>query len=179
VPELLDLGDIDGLQRRERLFRKARRNTDSQAAGQKLQQGPAPVGIERIEPFLEKALHVVAQGAPQRIDDFGQGRLGRRAFVPCRPDERDSLREIAHVIMREREQFRVHARFNRLANDGRLRDAEAERAGQRRKRPAAFRIRRVAEIVAHQCQLRIARRRESEPVEEAREGAHQVSSSSP
>ena len=71
VPEFLDLGNIHTAQIGQRLFRQPRRNADPQAAGEKFQQRPAAIGVQRIQPAFQQLRHLAARRTAQRFDHLG------------------------------------------------------------------------------------------------------------
>ena len=101
----------------------------------------------------------------------------RGGRVLRRPDQRGGLGEIAHVIVREREQHRVDPRFHQPADHRRLGLAEAEVAGHGGQRPAPLRVGRMGEIILQQTQLGVAARLIGEAVEEMGEVVHAAASS--
>ena len=63
VPDLLDMIDRDAAPFGERGLGEPRRDADPQAAGDELQQCPAPGRVERVEPRFEQARNLGAIGA--------------------------------------------------------------------------------------------------------------------
>ena len=96
-----------------------------------------------------------------------------------RPHQRHRLREIADVIIRQREQHRIGAVGDQVADQSRLGMLERQRAGQRRQRVAAIGICRLAKIRREQPQLVVAAGLVGEPVEQFGETVHGAASSRP
>jgi hypothetical protein len=63
-----------------------------------------------------------------------------------RPHQRDGFRQIADVVVGQREQHRIGAGGDEVADQPRLGMLERQRPGQRRQRIAAIGIADVAEI---------------------------------
>ncbi len=109
MPDFLDLVDRDPAPLGERRLGKARRHTDAQAAGDELQESPAPGGVERVQPWPEQTGHLGPAGALQGLDDPGQaphfrhgGRNRRRG-----PDQRHGFGKITDKIIRPAKKLRV------------------------------------------------------------------------
>src|SRR6516225_6542557 len=98
---------------------------------------------------------------------------GRRSIN--RPHQRDGLGEVADIIVRKFEQYRIGALRNQRADETCFGMWEAECAGERRQRPAALGIACRAKIVDHQPQLIVAARLVSEAVEQLGEAVHEPS----
>ena len=73
-----------------------------------------------------------------------------------RPHQRDGLRQIADVVVGQREQHRIGALGDQRADHARLGMLERQRAGERRERIAAIGIGHGAEIIRDQPQLAVA-----------------------
>ncbi len=179
VPDLLDVGDRHAAPKtfghvRQGLFGQPRRQAHAQAAGHQLEQGPAAVGIQRVEPALQKARHLAALGRAQGLHDLVQLRLpvGPPALGP---DQGHGLGQVADIVVGPAEQYRVDPPVDRLADHGRLGRVERQLAGERRQRPAALGIGALLEVVAHQDQLGVARRRQGQTIEQGRKSAHDAS----
>ena len=82
-----------------------------------------------------------------------------------RPHQRDGLGEVTDVIIRQREQHRVGAGGDEIADQRRLGVLERQCAGQRAQRVAAVGVLGLAEICGQQAQLVVAARLISEAVE--------------
>ena len=95
-----------------------------------------------------------------------------------RPHQRHRLREVADVIIRQREQHRIGALGDQVANQSGLGVFERQRAGQRGERVAAIGILGLAEIAGKQPQLAIAAGLTGKPIEQLGEAVH-ASRSSP
>jgi hypothetical protein len=80
------------------------------------------------------------------------------------PHQRHGLGKIADIIIGQLEQHRIGALGDQAANEAGLGVREAERAGQRRERPAALGIGRRTEIIGDQAELVVARRLVGEAV---------------
>ena len=63
VPDLLDLGQRHAAEVGRRLLGQPRREADAQAAGQQLEQRPAAVGVQGVEPALDQRLRLQPRGA--------------------------------------------------------------------------------------------------------------------
>ena len=93
------------------------------------------------------------------------------------PDQGRRLGEVADVMVGHPEQDRIDPLLREAADHVGLRLLEHERAGHGGERPAAVRVGRMAEIVDHEPELRVAARLVHEPVEERGEAVHGPSSS--
>ena len=177
VPDLLQLGDGHAAEVGRRLAGEAPREPDPQSAGEQLEQGPAAVGVEGVEPAFEDVGNLFALGGAQGLDHLGKVGLAVGAG-PLGPDQGDGLRQVANIVVGPAEEERIDPGLHRRADHRRLGGVEGKVAGQGRQRPAALGVGRLAQIVAHQGQLGVARAGQAEPVEQVGEGAHQSSSSS-
>ncbi len=72
VPDLLDLVCRLAAERRHRGLGEPCRDADAQRAGDELQERPAPVLVERVEPAGDDARQVELAGGRQRRDDVGE-----------------------------------------------------------------------------------------------------------
>ena len=72
MPELLDLIEFLAECVRQGRFRQPCRNTDTDIAGDELEQSPAADLIELIEPLAEMALYSLAIVVRQDFDDLAQ-----------------------------------------------------------------------------------------------------------
>ena len=108
------------------------------------------------------------------VDDLVQRRNAvqdGRARI-SRPDMRHRLRHIAHIIVGERQQLRVHPLRHQIAHQRALERLEAQRAGDRADREAPVRVRRAAQVIGQDRRLGVVRVRVIEAVEEGGEGLH-------
>ena len=171
VPDLLDgidrlVADIGC-----RLLGQPRRDADAQGAGQELQQRPAAGRIQRVQPVLEDRRRLHFRGALQCIDDLAQRR--RRPGVRVRfPDQGQRLGEIADIVVGEMEQLGADLLLAEAAQQGGLGCRKVEAAGQRRQRPAAIGIGRLAQVGLDQPQLGVAGRLVGQRIEEGGESLH-------
>ncbi len=177
MPERFDRVELLARPFGQRGLGQPRRDADAQAAGDELQQRPAPGRIEPVEPALEDEAGIRARRCRKLGDDLGQA--GHVAGALARgPDERHGLGEIADEIVRPGEERLVDPRQHEVADRRRLDRCKRDLAGQRGQGPAALGIGCGGEIVLHQAQLAEARRREEKRVEEAGETLHYSSSAS-
>src|SRR5207249_7350472 len=95
VPDLLDAIDLDAAPLGEGGLGETGRNPDPQAAGDELQQCPAPGRVERVEPWLEQERHPAAARFFQPLDDLGKARYMPAGVWRLGPDQRYGLGEIA------------------------------------------------------------------------------------
>ena len=110
-------------------------------------------------------------GLHQGLDDFVE--VGRAVGAGAlRPDQRDGFGEVADIVVGQVEQDGVDAVGDELADGGGFDGGDVEVARDRRDGPAARRIGGVAQIVADQLELRVARRREHQPFKKRGEGLH-------
>ena len=176
VPDKLHLVRLFCAQRRNRGFGKPRRDADAQRAGDELEQRPARGLVERIEPGGKLRGQLGFAERRQCGDDMGEGggvrRAARRGHAWRGPHQRHRLRQVAHVIVGQREQHRLGALGDQRADDAGLGVAERERAGDRRERVAAIRIGRFAEIIRQQPQLGVAAGLIGEAIEQRGEAVH-------
>ncbi len=131
--------------------------------------------VEAVEPAGELAGQVGLGQGRQRIDHFRQRRrLGVSAVGggPRRPHDCGRLRQVADIVVGEREQHRVGALDQQRADQARLGVAELGRAGERGKAVAALRVGHGAQIGLDQPKLAEAARLVGEAVEEMGEGLH-------
>ncbi len=130
-PQQFDLLCIFAAERGDGGFGEPRRNPDAQAAGDKLDQRPAPGLVECVEPAREllRQLRLAERG--QRFDDGGE-----RDFFSCGcgrmsggPHQRDGLGKIADVIVGQFEQHRIGALGDETADQAGLgmRESSARR----------------------------------------------------
>ena len=108
------------------------------------------------------------------VDDLVQRRNAvqdGRARI-SRPDMRHRLRHVAHIIVGERQQHRVHALRHQIAHQRALERLEAERARDRAHREAPVRVRRAAQVIGQDRRLGVVGVRVIEAVEEGGEGLH-------
>ena len=176
VPQLFDIGQFHVTQLRQCLLGEAGGNADTQPPGQKLEQRPAAIGVQRIQPAFQQLGHFAARGAAQGVHHFGQFRLGIGARL-AGPDQCHGFGQVADEIIGQREELGIEARLHHLADHRRFGGVERQIAGQAGQGPAALGIRRVPQIIAQQSELAVARGGEGEPVEQQGEGFHASSSS--
>ena len=105
-----------------------------------------------------------AHALPSLTASRGRGRL--------RPHQRHRLREIADIVIRQREQHRIGARGDQVADQAGLGVLERQRAGQRRQRVAAIGILGLAKIGGDQPQLVVAAGLIGEAIEQFGEAVH-------
>ena len=152
VPDLLDLRERRAAKIGHGLLGQPRRQPHPQAAGHQLQQGPAPVGVQRVEPAFDERLGLATAGEAQPLDHLRQFRRPVRPG-PRRPDQGDGLRQVADIVVGPGEQLRIHARLHRRADRAGLGGLERQVSGQRRERPAPIRVGSLAKKVPDQGQL--------------------------
>ena len=116
-----------------------------------------PVDIERVEPALQDGRRLDLRGALQGFDDFAERRAAVRQRIGL-PDQRQGLGEVADIVVGEMEQLRADLVLAEAAQQRGLGGGEVEPAGQRRQRPAAVGIGRLAQIGLDQPQLGVAGR---------------------
>ena len=183
VPDILDFIRRLAANLRQSRACEARRHANAQSAGDQLQQSPAPVLIQPIEPVRDNARQIFLPRLAQTFDHIGDRKLRIRARRIRRPDQRNRLRQIADEIVRQAKQNRISPLCREIADQASFRVLERERARHRRQRPAAIGIGRGAEIVFEQRQLAQAARLISQTIEQRREPVHAAapagSSSSP
>ena len=165
-PQQLDVVRVLAAERADGGFGQPRRHADAQAAGDELEQRPAPGLVERIEPArqLLRQLRLAERG--QRFDDGGEGLHSpplagapdRGSSGGCRPHQRDGFGKIADIIVGQFEQHRIGALGDQAADQPGLGVRKAQSAGERGERPAALGIGCRAEIIGDQPQLGVARR---------------------
>ena len=154
------------------------RDADPQAAGDQLEKRPSSRFVEPVEHPRDKVGHLAARRlAQQRHHLTERGRWRDRVVITLlpigrRPDQRHGLGQIADIVIGQSEQERVDALLDKPADQARLGMAEIERAGQRRQRPAAIRIRRRAQIIRDQPQLAVALRRQDQAFDQFGEVLH-------
>ena len=173
MPDLFDFIRRAVAQRRHGGFCQPRGNAHPQSAGDEFQQRPAPGLVERVEPAGD-APGQIELAAAQALDDIGQRqrRAGNVRIGLSRPDQRRRFREVADIVVGQREQCRVDAFPDQGADHRRLGPGETKLAGQRGQRQSPVRVRRVSQIIDQQAQLAIAGRLEAETVEQFRERPH-------
>ena len=176
--------DLDHLLRRDRLqivrprhrhglTRQLGGQPDPQRPRDELDERPAPARFQGVHPPLDQPGNLATAGGPQRLDDLRQLRFAVRPIVRVgRPDQRRRLGEVAHEIIGPAEQHRIDPGLDGLADHRGLGVPELQLAGQGRQRPTPVGVRRRAQIVAHQHQLGVSRRRQAETVQQLGEGAH-------
>ena len=181
MPHLLDPGDLGAAPFAERELRKPHRDADPQAAGDQLQQGPTAGAIERVEPRRQMRPDLGAVRLAQRRHDLAQRRNRRGVGMGAGlgPDQRHRFGEVADKIIGPAEQLGIDAAHRQGAHLAGLGFGEAEFAGQSRQSPAALRIGRRREILAHQAQLAVARRGEQQGVNQRGEAVHACASIAP
>ena len=193
VPHLLDLRDLHGVERDRRLaafwigrfadgggthhggggLGQTGGQPDPQPPGHQFEQGPPPLGLQRVEPALQQPGHFAATGGAQGVDDLSQLRLPVGAVVGiARPDQGDGLRQVADIIVGPAEQHGIDPRLHRLADHRGLGGGEAQVSRERRQGPAPVGVRRGAQIVPQQDQFRVARSRQRQAIQQFGEGAH-------
>ena len=132
-----------------------------------------PVASSAVEPALQDRRRLHLGGALQRLDHLAERR--RRPGVGIGlPDQRQRLGEVADIVVGEMEQLRPDLVLAEAAQQRGLGGGEVEPAGQRRQRPAAIGIGRLAQIGLDQPQLGVARRLVGERIEQGGEGLHQA-----
>ena len=108
------------------------------------------------------------------VDDLVQRRNAvqdGRARIP-RPDMRNRLGHLAHIVVGHRQQHRVHALRHQIAHQRALEQLEVQRARDRAHREAPVRVRRAAQVIGQDRRLGVVRVRVIEPVEKGGEGLH-------
>ena len=143
VPDLLDFGDGLVADIGHGLLGQTGRHTDTQCAGQQLEQGPASGRIELVEPALQDRGRLHFGRALQGLDHFAQGR-GRAGIGFGLPDQCQGLGEIADIVVGQMEQLLADLLLAETAQQRGLGRGEVEPAGQRRECPAAVGIGRLA-----------------------------------
>ena len=99
-PENLDLVRLLAAERGGGGLGEPRRHADAQAAGDELEQRPAPGLVERVEPARELRRKLRFAERRERLDHLGQRRDGVRALRRIgRPDQRDGLGEVADIVV--------------------------------------------------------------------------------
>ena len=141
------------------------------------------IKAQRVQPARQLLRQLRFAKRRQRLDDAGEREIV--FFFPCpkagggriinRPHQRDGLGEVADIIVRKFEQYRIGALRNQRADETGFGMWEAECAGERCQRPAALGIACRAKIVDHQPQLIVAARLVSEAVEQLGEAVHEPS----
>ena len=187
VPDLLDLGHVDGGKRSNRLaclfwsderrgrLGQPRGQTHAKAACDQLEQGPAPLGSQGIQPALDQPLNLAPFGGHQGIDHLAQFRLAVGTAVRvARPDQGHGLGQVTDVVVGPAEQHGVDPRLDGLADHRGLGSGKAEFAGQGGQRPAPVGIGRRTQIVPQQDQFGVARTGQRQPVKEFGKGPHLV-----
>ncbi|MGY3328669.1 hypothetical protein ACVILI_001686 [Mesorhizobium sp. USDA 4775] len=173
MPELLDFGDVDLAEIRQRLFGEPRRDADAQAAGDQLDDGEARRNAGAVEQAGQHFRSVRAACRLQFGHDLAERRLavGDLARRP-RPDQRHRFGEIADIVVGVAEQHGIHPFCDQHAQHGRLDRGYCEVTGDGRQRQPAIRILDGSEIVDQQRQLAVARRRQHKAVEKFCEAVH-------
>ena len=174
VPVLLDLLDRGSAHPGQRHARHAGREADAHVAGGELEEGQPLGGVEPVERARDHRRQRRLAGAAQQLHRLGEA---ERLRVRVGPDQRDGLGQVAHEIIAEIEQHRVHALGHQPAQQARGDGAELQLAGQRRQRIAAVGVGRLLEIMAQDGQLGVSGRREGQPLEQPGEPPHSASSS--
>src|SRR6202790_3187311 len=111
---------------------------------------------------------------PRPLPAASRGEGGRRRL---RPHQRDRFRQIADVIIGQREQHRVGAGGDQVADQARFCVLERQRAGQRRERVATIGIFDLTKITGQQPQLVVAAGLVGEAVEQFGKTVHASASS--
>ena len=176
VPQLLQIAEDHGSglgngQHQHRLPGQAHRQPHPQPAGDQLQQRPAPVGVQGVQPGLHPGGGSLAVGPLQLLHHTGQGRRGIGPGAGG-PDQGGGLRQIADEVIGQGEQPGVDPLGDGLAYHGGLGGAEDEVPGHGGQGIAPLRIRRDGQIVPHEDQLGIARCRQGQAVQQMGEVAH-------
>ena len=108
------------------------------------------------------------------VDDLVQRRhaVQDRPSRVARPDMRDRLGHLAHIVVGHRQQHRVHALRNQVADQRALEQLEGERARDHAHREAPVRVRRAAQVIGQDRRLGAGGVCVVEPVEKGGEGLH-------
>ena len=135
VPHFLDLPDRRIERQGQRHPGEPRRHADAQAAGDQLEQRPAPCCVEPVEPAGDQAAHLRPAGAAQGLDDIGEpGRFGIGLRLP---QQRRRFRQIADIVVGQREQHLVGLFAGQVADRAGLGVGKIQIAGERRQCPTA------------------------------------------
>ena len=170
VPDLLDFGCVLAEGFGERRLGQPRRHAHARRPADELQQRPASGDVEPVEVVRQQRPHGRRRRELQPRDDVAELRWLTRPGV--RPQQRDRLGRIAHEIAGKPVQHRIDALGHQLRQDTPERHTHRQPVGQRRQRPAAIRVGRLAEIVREQCKLSRPALRVAEIVEQAGEALH-------
>ena len=171
VPHLLHIIGLDAADLRQRDLRQPRRDADAQSARDQFEKCQPRRCIARIQPARDDTRQRRLGRALQCLHHLGQTRR-RRIGGGGRPHQRDGLGQIADIVVRPREQHRIGARRGKFADQARLGGGERKLAGDRRQTDAAVRVRLRCEIPPQQRDLRVARRREHQALQQFGEGDH-------
>ena len=180
MPDLLDLRRVDPAKTGQSLLGKTRRHADAQAARHQLDKGVARRNAGGVEQAHQHGRAIGAAGRLQRGDNLGQawrmspGVPGRRIG----PDQRYGFGKIADIVVGIAEQHRVHALDHQRSQHSRLHRRDRQVACECGQRKTPVGVGGGREIIRHELQLAVARRRENESVEKFGESLHQSPSSS-
>ena len=145
MPDLLDLADIDFAVVGENALEEARRDADAQGLRAEFEKRPA-LGRrgdiqEAGEIIADLRLGAFAELGDHLMERRQRGTLGGRRRR--RPQMRDGLRHLAHIVIGHDEESGIDPLRHQIAHQRALEQLEAQLAGNRRHRPAAVGIGRM------------------------------------
>src|SRR5690606_24847305 len=156
---------------------EAFRNADPQAAGNELQQRPAPCRIKAVQPRFQQARHLTSACALQQIGNLCQAWFMIDARLRW-PNQCDSFRQVANVVVRPAEKDGIDPRFCQGPDNCRLCSGKTKLTGQSCQGPPSVRVFGVGKIILDQAQLDAAPRGENQAVKQLGEGLQTTSSCS-
>ena len=178
MPDLFDGLQLHPAHFGQRCLGQPRRHTDPQRPGGQLHQRPALVDFGPRQQSGDHAGHFAPRCGVEQRHQFAQRRQFAGAAM-MRPDQRNGLAQIAHIVIAHGKQGRVHLGQHHVLEQGRLHIGDIERAGQHRQRIAAIRVRHLAEILHQRRQLARPRWRQRQQFQQLGKALHAASPSLP